>query len=55
MFAMLDLAEKVRFVLAHEAEAQAVAQKTKTTVRKNHGWSAIARRYHEIYVKVARP
>jgi spore maturation protein CgeB len=51
---MYDLAEEVRFVLTHEAEAQAVAQKAKATVQKNHDWSAIARQYHEICVKVAR-
>jgi glycosyltransferase involved in cell wall biosynthesis len=48
-----SLAERVRFVLGHEAEAETIGQTAKETVRKNHDWSAIARQYHEIYLRFA--
>jgi glycosyltransferase involved in cell wall biosynthesis len=48
-----SLAERIAFVISNDAEARAVAAAAREAVRRNHDWSAIARRYDDIYRDVA--
>lgn len=44
-----SLAERIAHVIAHEKEARALGAVARETIRRNHDWAAIARRYDEIY------
>ncbi len=48
-----DLKEKLRYVLLNPVDAQEMGRKAIGTIRENHSWEAIARQYHDIYVKMA--
>jgi len=48
-----DLKEKLRHVLENPAEAHAMGRKAIGRITENHSWEAIARQYHDIYLKMA--
>jgi len=49
----VSLAERLSDLLAHPAEAQALAAKAKEAVRARHDWAAVARQYHDLYLEIA--
>ncbi len=48
-----SLAERISHVIDNDAEARSLAAAARETVRRNHDWSAIARRYDKVYRSVA--
>ncbi len=49
-----SLAERITHVIAHEEEARAAGLAAREKLRRNHDWSAIARKYDEIYAAAVR-
>ncbi|HSG28158.1 MAG TPA: glycosyltransferase family 4 protein [Candidatus Krumholzibacterium sp.] len=48
-----DLEDRLRHVLLNPREAGETGMRAVEFVRKNHGWDAVARWYHELYMKMA--
>ncbi|MBN2183728.1 MAG: glycosyltransferase family 4 protein [Candidatus Krumholzibacteriota bacterium] len=48
-----DLAAKLEYMLLHPEEAQRKGERAMEKIRADHGWEAIARQYHELYLGMA--